>query len=482
MKRMLMIDRGRGSTEMSLENLEFVLPYLEKEKKEGNSIRAYEIRSGNPNPRISFLFHSDNIMYLGGDSFWVPEDKDFSELEEYCGGTGTTGYRDAIALIYRYLNHQRRGILRLEKDELDALYDEATLLNSDSPLLAELDRYVDEDETIAKKVAKRLGFDHTFIVLDMETIGGFDAPRSEFIVAYTWDVYHGFRCWGYPQIYGLINEADKYDKVITFNGEKFDLEILAKYDFRIAESIKNNRSIDLYRCIYDAIKTDQSLSTQIERIRGGTTLKTIAKATLGMHSIEDCHPEDNPFYGGCNTELLAHCARDVEMTKELFFFGNKHYRVSIIGKNSERGDIIVQPVHLKWSSTRSSFFREFDGNLLFMSGEVKRPDSDEIYGIFFDRKGKRILLTKNVLPDMHPAKYRSVGEAFQPTESSITVRLPPTHRIDAREVKVEGIEQAIVYGWDGFQENAPLHLLHEIPLKDYDGVVRSLEKQESEDS
>jgi len=48
-------------------------------------------------------------------------------------------------------------------------------------------------------------------------------------VAVTWDSQNRFRRWFEPDAKHLISELAQYDRIVSFNGDRFDFEVLRAY-------------------------------------------------------------------------------------------------------------------------------------------------------------------------------------------------------------------------------------------------------------
>jgi uncharacterized protein YprB with RNaseH-like and TPR domain len=75
------------------------------------------------------------------------------------------------------------------------------------------------------------------IFLDVETLrlsheveGGWsNIARFGLAVAVTWDAEKKFRRWFEPDAKALINELGQFHRIISFNGDRFDFEVLRGY-------------------------------------------------------------------------------------------------------------------------------------------------------------------------------------------------------------------------------------------------------------
>ncbi|MFI5342511.1 MAG: ribonuclease H-like domain-containing protein, partial [Candidatus Methylomirabilales bacterium] len=113
----------------------------------------------------------------------------------------------------------------------------------------------------------------TEIYLDVETQriadevqGGWDNIRAFGLsVAVTWDEANGYREWYEPDAGRLIGELRAFDRIVTFNGLRFDLEVLSAYG-DVGEL--HGKSLDL-------------LQDLKRRLGFRVSLQSLGQATLG---------------------------------------------------------------------------------------------------------------------------------------------------------------------------------------------------------
>ncbi|MGA8072755.1 MAG: ribonuclease H-like domain-containing protein, partial [Candidatus Acidiferrales bacterium] len=75
------------------------------------------------------------------------------------------------------------------------------------------------------------------IYLDIETLrlsdeveGGWNSIRHFGVaVAVTWDKDHQFRSWFEDDVKKLVDELGAFTRIVTFNGNRFDFEVLRGY-------------------------------------------------------------------------------------------------------------------------------------------------------------------------------------------------------------------------------------------------------------
>ncbi len=176
---------------------------------------------------------------------------------------------------------------------------------------------------------KNLAFDfsgakYEALVLDVETqylsdevAGGWNAV-DQFLVALvvTWDEACGMRVWYEPQVPSLLAEAEKFQKIVTFNGENFDFKVLSKYG---PIDVLRQRSVDLL------VKLNEILRFRVK-------LDSLAKATLnrgknatGEESVQWWRSGD----AALRQKVVDYCKMDVELTRDIYLFGKKHGYVLI---------------------------------------------------------------------------------------------------------------------------------------------------------
>jgi DEAD/DEAH box helicase domain-containing protein len=122
------------------------------------------------------------------------------------------------------------------------------------------------------------------IFLDIETLrlshevdGGWSNIRGfGMAVAVTWDKENGFRRWFEEDARKLINELEQFTRLITYNGNRFDIEVLRAY-----APVDNVRKISLdileemHKLLGHRIKLDQLASETLGTANSGDGLKAV---------------------------------------------------------------------------------------------------------------------------------------------------------------------------------------------------------------
>ena len=151
------------------------------------------------------------------------------------------------------------------------------------------------------------------VFLDIETLrlsheveGGWsNIAGFGLAVAVTWDKDQGFRRWFEEDAARLITELESFTRVVTFNGNRFDLEVLRKY--APVDTIRKN-SFDvleeLYRQLGHRVKLDQ-----------------LAKDTLGSAKSGDGMQAVAWWRAGQKDRVAAYCEQDVAILRDVVLHG-----------------------------------------------------------------------------------------------------------------------------------------------------------------
>ena len=146
------------------------------------------------------------------------------------------------------------------------------------------------------------GYDLDPIFVDIGT------KDMRFKSATSWDMYDGLRVWKDPS--ALVNEINTFSHVVTYNGDEFDLPILAR------SGLSGARSIDLYQNIKKSVPFVPE--------KGDLTLGTVSLATNAVLKWNT-----NEGYG----KRCYSPANDTYLTRELFFHVLENGYVGCFTKN-----------------------------------------------------------------------------------------------------------------------------------------------------
>lgn len=163
-----------------------------------------------------------------------------------------------------------------------------------------------------------------------EVPGGWDNIRAfGLAVGVTWDGANGYREWYETEAGRLIGELRAFDRIITFNGLRFDFEVLSAYgDVRELRG----KSLDL-------------LQDLKRRLGFRVSLQNLARATLGKSKTGSGLDAVKWWRSGdpaLRQRVVEYCRRDVEILQEIVAFGRREGFVRI---PSQGRDL---PVYVAW--------------------------------------------------------------------------------------------------------------------------------------
>lgn len=150
-----------------------------------------------------------------------------------------------------------------------------------------------------------------------EVSGGWDNIRAFGLsVAVTWDASNEFREWYEADAGRLIGELRAFDRVVTFNGIRFDLEVLAAYgDVRELRG----KSLDL-------------LQDLKRRLGFRVSLESLAQATLGKGKTGTGLDAVRWWRSGdpaLRERVVEYCRKDVEVLREIVAYGRREGYVKV---------------------------------------------------------------------------------------------------------------------------------------------------------
>lgn len=333
-------DNSSGNPDSSLQLLKDVLKRFAADQSRGLPVNVYELRNLDEKglTRICLYLENEDFDFLTGESFWVPGRGNYRDITPSMGGAGTAAYAQAIAGIYRFLGKKPRRVIKTDNEFVRHLFEEDATLANRVIKKQGIIEIIEEDRTIIPKVCSDLGFGFSFICLDTETTKDFCRPR--YLLGCTWDPFYGFREWDESQRVALTEECNYFDRIVTYNGEYFDLgKVLGAELSPEAKRVLERKSLDLYKII-----SNSRARTRGFQNKGELTLANISFATLGMCKWEVFHEPTEGNRGqpvGDEDGLLDHCLRDVELLKELFFYTQHSRAVYYISYDALRNGRVL---------------------------------------------------------------------------------------------------------------------------------------------
>jgi len=163
-----------------------------------------------------------------------------------------------------------------------------------------------------------------------EVQGGWDNIRAFGLsVAVTWDAANGYREWYETDAGRLIGEMRAFDRIVTFNGLRFDLEVLSAYgDVRDLRP----KSLDL-------------LQDLKRRLGFRVSLQNVAQATLGKGKTASGLDAVKWWRSGdpaLRQRVVDYCRMDVEILREVVAYGRREGFIKIPSQGREL------PVYVAW--------------------------------------------------------------------------------------------------------------------------------------
>ena len=145
-----------------------------------------------------------------------------------------------------------------------------------------------------------------------EVEGGWsNIPAFGMSVAVTcWDDSIAFQKWLESDAGELVKELDRGDRIIGFNSIGFDYEVLSAYVPKIHDLL-DGKSFDILADIY-------------RRLGFRVSLDNICSATLGKGKIGSGRDAVEWFRQGQIDKVVEYCQKDVELTREIYRYGQEH--------------------------------------------------------------------------------------------------------------------------------------------------------------
>ena len=156
-----------------------------------------------------------------------------------------------------------------------------------------------------------------------EVQGGWDNIRAfRLSVGVTWDAAEGYREWYEPDAGRLIGELRAFDRIVTFNGLRFDLEVLSAYgDVREVRE----KSLDL-------------LQDLKRRLGFRVSLQSLAQSTLGKSKTGSGVDAVRWWRSGdpaLRQRVVEYCRMDVEILREIVAYGRREGFVRVPSQGKE---------------------------------------------------------------------------------------------------------------------------------------------------
>lgn len=163
--------------------------------------------------------------------------------------------------------------------------------------------------------------------LSAEDVGGWNNVHLMRVsVAVTWCEQEGFVAWMEDSVPALLSFMERFDKIVSFNGDGFDSRVLSYYGNVLPLQLKS----------FDVL-------THLRRILGHRlSLDAIAQATLNVGKTADGLQALRWWKEGKVEEIARYCQQDVKVLRDVVAFGRAHGFV----RYESRGG--VKSVNVAW--------------------------------------------------------------------------------------------------------------------------------------
>lgn len=150
-----------------------------------------------------------------------------------------------------------------------------------------------------------------------EVSGGWDNIRAFGLsVAVTWDASNEYREWYEPDAGRLIGELRAFDRIVTFNGLRFDLEVLAAYgDVRELHGKSLDLLQDLKRRLGFRVKLESLAQATLGKGKTGSGLDAVRWWRSGDPALRE--------------RVVEYCRKDVEVLREIVAHGRREGYVKV---------------------------------------------------------------------------------------------------------------------------------------------------------
>jgi DEAD/DEAH box helicase domain-containing protein len=163
-------------------------------------------------------------------------------------------------------------------------------------------------------LTREIFFDIETLRLSHEVEGGWsNIARFGLAVAVTWDAQNRFRRWFERDAKALVSELEQFDRIVSYNGDRFDFEVLRGYhpvDKLLPKSF--DLLTDLQRRLGFRIKLDDLARETLRNQKTGNGLEIVQW-----------------WRDGRKEEVCKYCENDVQLLVDLMEFARKNKYVVV---------------------------------------------------------------------------------------------------------------------------------------------------------
>ncbi|MBI5464655.1 MAG: ribonuclease H-like domain-containing protein [Ignavibacteriales bacterium] len=160
-----------------------------------------------------------------------------------------------------------------------------------------------------------------------EEVGGWNNIHLMRVsVAVTWCEKEGFVAWLEDSIPAMLNFLQPFDKIVSFNGDRFDARVLSYYGNVLPLQLKSfDVLVDLTKRLGHRIRLD-----------------ALAQATLGLGKSADGLQALRWWKEGKVEEIARYCQQDVKVLRDVVAFGRANGFVRYVDNKGAPKQVAVQ--------------------------------------------------------------------------------------------------------------------------------------------
>ena len=166
----------------------------------------------------------------------------------------------------------------------------------------------------AREVDGEIYLDIETLRLSSEVPGGWSSiEKFGVAVAITWDLKGQMRAWYEQDVEALVAELKRFERIVTYNGERFDFKVLSGYTSTRGLTTRSfDVLVDLTRTLGHRVKLDD-----------------VASHTLGVGKNGDGLDAVRWWREGKRDLVTEYCKNDVELLVRLVAHGREHGHIKL---------------------------------------------------------------------------------------------------------------------------------------------------------
>jgi DEAD/DEAH box helicase domain-containing protein len=164
--------------------------------------------------------------------------------------------------------------------------------------------------------------------LSAEEVGGWNNVHLMRVsIAVTYSAVDGFKRWNEQGIPSMLDYLDRFERIVSFNGDGFDSRVLSYYGNVLPMSMKSFDVLkDLTRKLGHRVKLD-----------------SVAQATLGIGKSADGLAALRWWKEGKVDTIAEYCQQDVQVLVDVVAHGRENHSVNYTDRSG-----LIRSVNVQW--------------------------------------------------------------------------------------------------------------------------------------